>query len=239
MDWTVIQLKKFAADRQIVGRKQARRKVALVKLLEAADRNWSFPQFMSLPPEIRRFIFEAAFLQIGPVRRDPKYHKRLVAGPYLNPPLPDSGSRTAFGDGNGPFAEHALTRVSRSIRIESLPVFYATRRFEMSKSEEITELHWLRYVSANKMSDMRNFYLPLARGYHLNINLQLNRDPSYKCWVAHPLGDDTRNIGPGSIRDKVVVRAMQKIEKLSADRFDAAALVELRKSVDGLVWGHA
>lgn len=78
----------------------------------------TFPYFLDLPLEIRHLIYEVAILQRQTLRPHPSYEesKKLSHLP---------------GYGHGPLAESAITRVSRLLRAEALPVFYRLRRFPL------------------------------------------------------------------------------------------------------------
>lgn len=111
-------------------------KADLVDLLEKADNELIFP-FMELPTELRLKVYYFAFLQKYALRKDKEStllygHLELrdtfskeVCYFYSNP--------SAYGNGSGPLIEHPLTRVSRFVRQESLPLFYETRRFPILK----------------------------------------------------------------------------------------------------------
>jgi hypothetical protein len=68
--------------------------------------------------------------------------------------------------GHGPSIEPAMTRVSRDVRMESLPVFYTTRRFSLCY--RYTAYHhlnssWVHNIQARQWADIQSF--------HLNVKL--------------------------------------------------------------------
>lgn len=104
----------------------------LVDALEKADNELVF-DLMGLSAELRAIIYRFAFLQKHKFRKD-----KSSVNLYRLPSTDDYFRRSAdslerpysaYGTGNGALIEHPITRVSRQVRQESLPIFYQTRRF--------------------------------------------------------------------------------------------------------------
>lgn len=137
------ELKDFIKRRGIGGF-SGTRKVELINLLETMDLRRRIP-LMKLPPEIRALVYHYAFLQT----RDSRAHVVQKSGEA------QLQNRSRFyGDGSDADFEHAVTRTSRQIRNESLPVFYATHRFHLGAAS-FERLRWMDYISADKLRDIR------------------------------------------------------------------------------------
>lgn len=111
-------------------------------------------KLMSLPPEIRKIIFEHALVQPGNLRQKNFATGRLVP-------------REA--------AEPALTRTCRQIRSEAIPIFYQANTFifhvdRLKALEEAQE--WIRATGDYKVSFMHSVVL---HGFELDaVNMHLS-----------------------------------------------------------------
>ncbi|KAJ9619591.1 hypothetical protein H2203_008371 [Taxawa tesnikishii (nom. ined.)] len=99
--YAIPELRKFAKGRNINVRGISK-KSEIINRLEDDDGNKSFPQFQKLPLELRLMVYEYSMSRLT----DDKH----TISDYIQP---------------------AVTRVSRMIRNESLPVFYAINRFAL------------------------------------------------------------------------------------------------------------
>lgn len=146
-DWGATTLKVFAQQRNITWNRIRPRasKEYMVELLQKTDHHSSFP-LLALPVELREKVYRYAFRQKAPIQRyrtrEGTYHKH----------------------GEGSYAEHNLTRTSRAVRAEALPVFYAERRFSINTwgleykhcpMEHLNTPEWVYAVHADKLSSLR------------------------------------------------------------------------------------
>ena len=157
--------------------------------------NSSFP-FLDLPSEIRIHVYEWAVLmpqrnKIGPSYEESKQLKDIP------------------GYGHGPYAEPAITRVTKSIRAESIPVFYRLRRFPLLTSPvhttrtrriqgRIPKPHpWINNVDTTSIRLMKSFALELLIPHHRDSDETVRcilsvdfKSSSYDIWLGTSWGDN-------------------------------------------------
>lgn len=155
-----------------------------------------FP-LLDLPFEIRVLIYEWAVLQPQTKKSGPSYEESKKL-------------KDIRGYGHGPYAECALTRVSKTVRAESLPIFYKLRRFPLTEGGGVltaptpfprirlaTPHVWMDKVDPAKIKLMKSFAVELFIPHHrdseetvrciLSIDL---KGTSYDFWLGTSWGDN-------------------------------------------------
>lgn len=154
LDYSLPELKAIFQKRKLSSFR-CRNKANAVKHLAASDAQQVFP-LMSLPPEIRTRIYRFAFVHKNPIRLKEFYG-------------PGNKTRrdTYYDPGHGPYAEPALTRTSRLVREESLPIFYSLRTFPLNFNSAGLPQIIDRYIICPRWLNMRFTKFQYIRSFQI------------------------------------------------------------------------